>query len=82
METLGLLFLGLGVTICIVCGIFLMILAFKESILWGVGYLFIPLVALLFVVVHWDKAKEPFLISLLSIPCFIIIFVFFPEVYG
>ena len=47
-------------------GIWLLIVAFKESIWWGLGSLFIPLVSLIFVVLHWSVAKTPFLISLVS----------------
>jgi hypothetical protein len=41
----------------------LVYLAFRQSIFWGVGYLFIPLVGMIYIVLHWDDAGKPFLIS-------------------
>jgi hypothetical protein len=61
----GLISIGMGLGL--LGGIWLLIVAFKESIWWGLGSLFIPLVSLIFVVLHWSVAKTPFLISLVSI---------------
>lgn len=36
--------------------------AFSESILWGLAYLFLPFVGLLFAIFHWDRARSPFLL--------------------
>jgi hypothetical protein len=41
----------------------LVYLAFRQSIFWGLGYLFIPLVGMIYIVLHWDDAGKPFLIS-------------------
>ena len=68
MEIIGMILLGLGSLIAIWYGIILLIKAFQTSILWGLGYLLVPFVALIFVIVHWDVAKKPFLMSLLAIP--------------
>lgn len=68
MEILGIILFGVGVIICLIYGIALMIKAFQVSILWGLGYLFIPLVSLIFILVHWQIAKDPFLKILTSIP--------------
>ena len=38
--------------------------AFRESLLWGLGVLFIPPLALVFLLVHWRVAKHGFLIKL------------------
>jgi hypothetical protein len=61
----GLISIGMGLGL--LGGIWLLIVAFKESIWWGLGSLFIPLVSLIFVVLHWSVAKTPFLISLVSV---------------
>jgi len=68
MEFLGLGLLGVGWLIAFIFGIILLIESFKTSILWGLGYVFVPFVSLVFVIVHWDRAKQPFLRSLLSLP--------------
>ena len=54
----------------VIGGIWVLIEAFKESILWGLGCIFIPLVSLIFVIMHWDKAGKPFLIQLVGIVLF------------
>ena len=40
--------------------------AFRVSILWGLGCLFLPFVSLFFLITNWDKAGRPFLIGLLG----------------
>lgn len=50
----------IGWIICVVAWIMLLIAAFKEHILWGLGCLFIPIVSLIFIIINWDKAKNPF----------------------
>ncbi len=72
MELLGVILLGVGAIIGFVGGIMLLIVAFKEHILWGLGSLFIPFVGLVFVIMHWPVAKKPFLITLCAIPFYIV----------
>ncbi len=55
-----------GVVIGSIAGIWLLIEAFRVSILWGLGSIFIPLVPIIFVILHWDRARKPFLWSLLG----------------
>jgi FtsH-binding integral membrane protein len=71
MEILSIILICIGVIIGLVFGIQLLILAFRTSIWWGLGYIFVPLVGLIFVIVHWSEAKKPFLLSLLSIPFYV-----------
>lgn len=71
MQILGLVLLVIGAIIALVFGIQLIIAAFRTSILWGLGYLFVPFVALIFIIVHWDVAKRPFLLSLIAIPFYL-----------
>jgi hypothetical protein len=53
-----------GGILSIVGGIWLLVVAFKESVWWGLGSFFIPFVGLIFAIMHWQVAKKPFLISL------------------
>ncbi len=46
----------------LVGSIWLLVTAFQESILWGLGTLLVPFVGIIFVIMHWDAAKKPFLI--------------------
>ena len=54
----------LGIALLIVGGLGTLIAAFKTSILWGLGCLFIAPVSLLFLIFHWDVAKNPFFLQL------------------
>lgn len=60
----------LGFVIMLIGGLWVLIEAFKESILWGLGCLFIPIVTLVFVIMHWDKAGKPFLIQIVGMVIF------------
>jgi hypothetical protein len=65
MATVGLVLVLMGAMI--VGGIWLLIVAFSESILWGLGCFFIPFVSLIFVIMHFDKAAKPFGIWLVGL---------------
>lgn len=67
MEILGMLLMGIGFIVMAAGGIWLLVVTFQESILWGVGSLLLPLVGLIFVATHWDTAGKPFLIQLAGI---------------
>ncbi|MGY0618442.1 hypothetical protein [Lysobacter sp. A378] len=54
----------LGIIVFIIGGIGTLIAAFKTSILWGLGCLFIAPVTLFFLVLHWDVAKNPIFLQL------------------
>lgn len=58
--------LGIGAVLCIIGGIWLLVVAFQESIGWGLACLIIPFVSLIFVIMYWDKAKKPFLLNLVG----------------
>ena len=54
----------IGWLICFVATVWFLIQAFKQNILWGLGCLFLPLVGFIFLFVHWQEAKKPFLLYL------------------
>lgn len=56
--------LVVGAVFALIGGIGLLIAAFRQSVLWGLGTLFVPFVGLIFVIVHWSVAKRPFLACL------------------
>lgn len=57
----------LGLLIFIIGGIGTLIAAFKTSIWWGLGCLLIAPVSLLFLVMNWGIAKNPFFLQLTGI---------------
>jgi hypothetical protein len=79
MGTLGMVLIGIGAVIALVYGIILLVKAFQTSVWWGLGYIFVPFVSLIFVIAHWQVAKKPFLMSLISIPFIGLGMVLMPE---
>jgi hypothetical protein len=61
MAIIGTILLIAGGIIILVYGIFILVNAFKESILWGLGSLFVPFVSLIYVFMHWELNKKPFI---------------------
>jgi hypothetical protein len=64
MEILGMILMFVGLAVSAVGGIWLIVVAFQESVLWGLGSIFVPFVGLIFVIMHWNVAKKPFLINI------------------
>jgi len=66
----GLLIIGLVVHL--IGWIMLIVVAWRESIWWGLLSIFVPFVALIFVITHWQDAKRPFLISISGTAVFVL----------
>ena len=72
METVGFICIIVGLLISLVYGIKLLVQAFQTSVLWGLGYLFVPFVSLIFVAMHWELTKSNFLKVLIAIPLLVL----------
>ena len=68
MEALSII----GLILFILGGLGLLIAAFKTHIMWGIGIIIVAPAAVVFTVLHWGVAKNPFLLQLLG---FVIIFI-------
>jgi hypothetical protein len=64
MATLAMILAVIGYIISLVGGIWLLVVAFQEGIGWGLACLLLPFVSIVFVILHWEDAKSPFLTSL------------------
>lgn len=47
-------------------GIWLMVAAFRKSVLWGLGYLFVPFVGLVFLIIECKNVWKPFAINVVG----------------
>jgi uncharacterized membrane protein len=56
----------IGLGIFILGGIAFLIAAFRTSIIWGLGCLFIAPISILYLFCHWGDAKKPFLIQVIG----------------
>ena len=50
-----------GFAVNFVCGIIIIVKAFKVSVGWGLAVMFLPFAGLFFVINHWNDTKAPFL---------------------
>ena len=66
MQIVGMLLFAVGGITCLAGGIWFLVVAFQESILWGIGCLLVPFVALIFLFMHSDKALKPFLVQVVG----------------
>lgn len=61
MSAVALALLAVGGIVVLVAGVMLLVKAFQTSVLWGLGYIFVPFVSLIFVILYWQETKKPFL---------------------
>jgi len=66
MATLGLVLMLVGAVVGCIGGVMVLIQAFKTSVLWGLGTIFVPFVGLIFVITHWQETKKAFLINIIG----------------
>ena len=59
MHAVGMILLVCGFAVLLISGIWLLVVAFQQSALWGLGCMFVPFVSLAFVIRYWDKAAKP-----------------------
>ena len=64
MEFAGTGLFVVGIMAALVGWIMIVIAAFRVSAGWGVGSLLIPLIALIFVVTHWQDSRRGFFTGL------------------
>lgn len=56
----------LGVVLSLIGGLWIVVNAFRTSVLWGLGSLLIPLVSLVFALMNFSENKIPLLISVIG----------------
>jgi len=62
----------IGMALCVIGGLWLLVLAFQTSVLWGLAYLFIPFASLIFAITHWEEARGAFLTSLAGVAMIVV----------
>jgi hypothetical protein len=72
MEILSSALFLIGGIVAVVGWLWLSWVALQESVLWGLGTLVIPLVGLVFAILHWQEAKAAFLTCIAGNVLFVI----------
>ncbi|OTG84248.1 hypothetical protein B9T33_00130 [Acinetobacter sp. ANC 5054] len=57
----------LGFVIIFIGAIGFLIAAFKTSILWGLGCLLLSPISIVFLILYWQDAKNPFFLQLIGL---------------
>ena len=57
----------LGFAVILIGAIGFLIAAFKNSILWGLGCLLFSPISIVFLILYWQDAKNPFFLQLIGI---------------
>ena len=78
MELVGMIIFGIGGIISLIGGIWFLVVAFRQTIWWGLGSIFIPFVSIVFLIMHWADAKKPFFVSLLGAVIIIVVAILMP----
>ena len=68
-----------GLLIFVFGGLWFLVAAFRESIWWGLACLFIPIVQLFFLIVHWQSARRPFAYQVFGFVLIVIAFIISPQ---
>ena len=64
LNAFGVLIVFAGLLISMVGGVWTLVVAAQESMVWLLACLFVPLAGLVFVITHWDEAGKPFMIQI------------------
>ena len=67
VDALGSFAVWGGMLLMLVGAVLFVLSAFRESILWGLGVIFLPFVALVYLILDWPIAKKPFFIWLYGV---------------
>lgn len=70
--SMGIFLFFVGFAVNAICGVMILIKAFKVSAGWGLAVMFIPFAGLYFVVNHWQDTKNPFLGALAGALLFVL----------
>ncbi len=62
----ALLCIGVGAIVSIIGSLLFLVTAFNVNLLWGLGCFFVPGVSLIFLILNWNVAKRPFILSLIG----------------
>ena len=84
MEELGTILYFMGIIVAVVGGNMIVAAAFQESIFWGLLVLFLSGLGagLIFLILHWDVAKNGFFTTLAGFGIMILSIVMFVPVGG
>lgn len=79
MDFLAYCLAGLFFIAFVFASIYILVCAFRRHILWGLGYMFVPFVGLVYIVVDWRIVWKAFLLHVFCIPLMILSMLLSPS---
>lgn len=70
----------IGLILFVIGSFMFLVAAFQESVLWGLACLFVPVVQLFFLVVHWHEAKKGFMLQLIGMVILVVAAIIEPGI--
>ena len=67
---MALLFLWTGYALCLLGGLWIVVLAWQKGILWGIGCLLFAILQLIYVALNWKQSKSAFFLLLAGFAAF------------
>ena len=67
MSIVSIIFIVLAIVLAGIGHLWWIIAAFRVSVVWGLLVLFVPIMPLMFLLVHWEDARRPFYCVLLAL---------------
>ena len=67
MPIVGMIVYAVGIGIAIIGGLWLLVTVFRTGILWGLAVVFLPFAGFVYLAMHWEQARRPFLAQLLGV---------------
>ena len=64
VEVLGSILVVVGMMVVVAGGLWILVLAFQESVGWGIACLLCGIAQIIFLIQFWDRCSKPFLIQL------------------
>jgi len=58
------IFLWIGYGLCLIAGLWIVVLAWQKGILWGIGCLLFPILQLVYVALNWKQTRSAFFLLL------------------
>jgi hypothetical protein len=71
-HIIGWILLALGYVLVFLGGLWIIVLAWQRSVLWGAACLLLPGAQLVYVIAHWKESKEGFFLTLAGLALLIL----------
>ena len=67
---MALAFLCLGYALCLIGGLWIIVLGWQKGVVWGIGCLVFPVLQLVYVALNWKQTKSAFFLLLAGFVAF------------